>query len=94
MSAGRHVALLGHIILLSSQPVFALSPSCCMISGEATNSNCIAFGLSRPGINHFPIGEWLFHNKWFYTIMVVGFVLFIFFLLQQMNLYIKKQIPV
>ena len=25
-SAGRHVALLGHIILIQSQPVFALSP--------------------------------------------------------------------
>jgi hypothetical protein len=25
-SAGRHVATLGHIILISSQPVFALSP--------------------------------------------------------------------
>ena len=25
-SAGRHVVLLGHIILIQSQPVFALSP--------------------------------------------------------------------
>ena len=36
-SAGRHVAPLGHIILIPSQP----------ICGEATNSNFIVFGLTR-----------------------------------------------
>jgi hypothetical protein len=46
-SAGRHVALLGHIILIPSQPVFALSPKCCVLSGEATNTNFIVFGLTR-----------------------------------------------
>ena len=40
-SAGRHVAPLGHIILIPSQPVFALSPECCMLRGEATHTNCI-----------------------------------------------------
>jgi hypothetical protein len=35
-SAGRHVAPLGHIILIPSQP----------ICGEATNSNFIVFGLT------------------------------------------------
>jgi hypothetical protein len=35
-SAGRHVAPLGHIILIPSQPIFALSPYCCVISGEAS----------------------------------------------------------
>ena len=49
-SAGRHVAPLGHIILIPSQPVFALSPECCVLSGEARNTNCIAFGLTRPGL--------------------------------------------
>ena len=38
-SAGRHVAPLGHIILIPSLPVFALSPWCCVLSGEATNAN-------------------------------------------------------
>jgi hypothetical protein len=49
-SAGRHVAPLGHIILIPSQPVFALSPLCCALSGEATNTNFIVFGLNRPGL--------------------------------------------
>ena len=49
-SAGRHVAPLGHIILIPSQPVFALSPYCCVLSGEATNTNFIIFGLTRPGL--------------------------------------------
>jgi len=49
-SADRHVAILGHIILIPSQPVFALSPKCCVLSGEATNTNFIVFGLTRPGL--------------------------------------------
>ena len=39
-SEGRHVALLGHIILIQS----------CVLSGEATNTNCIVFGLTRTGL--------------------------------------------
>jgi hypothetical protein len=42
-SAERHVALLGHIILIPSQPVFVLSPYCCVLSGKATNTNFIVF---------------------------------------------------
>jgi hypothetical protein len=49
-SAGRHVAPLEHIILISSKPVFAISP--CVLSGEATNTNFIVFGLTRPGLEH------------------------------------------
>ena len=49
-SAGRHVHPLGHIILIPSQPVFALSPSCCMLSGKATNTDFIVVGLTRPGL--------------------------------------------
>jgi hypothetical protein len=49
-SAGRHVAPLRHIILILSQPVFALSPECCVLSGEATNTNFKVFGLTRPGL--------------------------------------------
>ena len=40
-STGRHVAPLGHIILILNQSVF---------SGEATNSNFIIFGLTRSGL--------------------------------------------
>ena len=36
-SVGRHVPPLEHIILIPNQPVFALSPKCCMLSTEATN---------------------------------------------------------
>ena len=41
---------LGLIILILSQPVFALSPECCVLSGEATNTNFKVFGLTRPGL--------------------------------------------
>ena len=43
-SVCRHVSPLRHIILILSQPVFALTPWCC---GEATNTNFIVFGLTR-----------------------------------------------
>ena len=49
-SADRHVAPLGHIILIPSQPVFVLSPQCCVLSGEATNTNFIVFGLTLSGL--------------------------------------------
>jgi hypothetical protein len=50
-----HLALsfnqqLRHIILIPSQPVFPLSPYCCVLSGEATNTNFIVFCLTRPGL--------------------------------------------
>ena len=41
---------LGHIILIPSQPVFVLSDYCCVVSGEATNTNFIIFGLIRSGL--------------------------------------------
>jgi len=47
MMMGRHVAPLGHIVLIPSQSVFALSPYCCVCSWEATNTNFIVFGLTR-----------------------------------------------
>ena len=49
-SADRHVAPPEHIILIPSQPVFTPSPSCCVLSGEATQINFIVFGLTRPGL--------------------------------------------
>ena len=35
---------------IPSQPVFVLSPYCCVLSGEATNTNFIVVGLTRPGL--------------------------------------------
>ena len=46
--AGRHVVPLGHIITIPSQPVFAVTPQCCVLSGEAANTNFIVFGLIWP----------------------------------------------
>ena len=48
-SAGRHVAPLGHIILIPSQPVFGPSPKYCVLSGEATHTNFIVFDSTRTG---------------------------------------------
>ena len=45
---GKHVIPLGHIILILGQSVFALSPQCCVLRGEASNSNFIVFGFTRP----------------------------------------------
>ena len=36
---------LGQIIMIQSQPVFALSPECCVHSGEATNTNFYSLWL-------------------------------------------------
>jgi hypothetical protein len=49
-SVDRHVGPLGHIILISSQPVFVLSPQCCVVSGEATNTNFLVFGWTQSGL--------------------------------------------
>jgi hypothetical protein len=48
-SAGRHVAPLGHIILIPSQPVFALSPYCCVISGEASKYQFLIIYIPMQG---------------------------------------------
>ena len=37
----------GHIILI---PVLAPTPQCHVLSGEATHTNCIVFGLTRPSL--------------------------------------------
>jgi hypothetical protein len=42
-SAGRQVAPLGHIIQIPSQPVVVLSPKCCVLREEATNTNFIVW---------------------------------------------------
>jgi hypothetical protein len=43
MSAGRYVAPLGHIILISSQPVFVRTPKLCVIREETKNTNFTVF---------------------------------------------------
>jgi hypothetical protein len=47
-SVCRHVDLLRQIILILSQPVFALTPYCCVLSWETADTNFIVFGLILP----------------------------------------------
>ena len=47
-STGRYIAPLGHIILVPSQPVFALSNAACLV----TNTMSIVFGLTQAGLYH------------------------------------------
>jgi hypothetical protein len=49
-STGRYVSPVRHNILIQSQSVFALTLQWCVLSGEATNTNFIVFGLTRPGL--------------------------------------------
>jgi hypothetical protein len=49
-SADVHVAPLWYVIVIPSQPVITLTNLYCVLSGEATNTNFIIFGLTRPGI--------------------------------------------
>jgi hypothetical protein len=37
--ACSNVTPVGHIILISTQPVFALTPELCMLCGDANNTN-------------------------------------------------------
>jgi len=48
--AGRHVALLGHLILIPTSIYPRLLVISCMLSGEAANTYFIVFGLTRPAI--------------------------------------------
>ena len=45
----KHVALLRHLILNLSQPVFVVSPLCCMLR-EIENTILIVFGFTRLGL--------------------------------------------
>ena len=51
-SVGRHVPPLWHIILILSQPVFALASYCCVLGEETTNTKFIVFGLTHMGLEH------------------------------------------
>jgi hypothetical protein len=44
------IALFGHIILIPSQPVCAVSAKSCVFSGEATNTKFLFFGVTRSGL--------------------------------------------
>ena len=100
--AGRHVAPLRHIIMIPSQPVFALTPQCYVLSGEAANTNCIVFGLTRPGLelmiyctrgehaNHYTTDEVCRFESVFYFLFNSNFLLELYlnFLLSLMNIYL------
>jgi hypothetical protein len=47
-----HDTMYREIILIPSQPVFALTSYCYIPSGEATNTNFIVVGLTRPALEH------------------------------------------
>jgi hypothetical protein len=64
-SNNRHVAPLGHIILIPSQSVFLLFHECCTLSRQSTNTICIVFGLTRSGLEptiYHTRGEHANHN--------------------------------
>ena len=69
-SADRHVAPLGHIILIPYQLVFALSPSCCIIIGEATNTNFTVFGFTRSGLEPTIYRTWGEHIWKIYDLII------------------------
>ena len=46
----RPTRLVVHIILITSQPVFALSPECCVLSEKTTNTNFIVFDFTWSGL--------------------------------------------
>jgi hypothetical protein len=46
---GRHFAPLVRFVLIPRQSYLALTPYCCVLSWEETNTRCIVFGLTRPG---------------------------------------------
>ena len=48
-STDRQVIPIGNIVLIPSQPVFALSLYCCVLSGGTTNTNVTIFGVTRSG---------------------------------------------
>ena len=50
-SMGRYVALLFHINLIPSQPVFGLAPECWVFSGKAAKINFIIIGLTNRSSN-------------------------------------------
>jgi hypothetical protein len=54
-STDRHIAPLGHIILIPNQPVFALSLSACL--AEKQQITISVFGSTRSGLKPLTRGE-------------------------------------
>jgi hypothetical protein len=55
---GDETTVCRHIILILSQLVIALFPKCCVLSGEATNTNFVFVDLPQLGLEHTSsIGE-------------------------------------
>jgi len=48
-----------HIILITSQSAFSLTPYCSELSLEATNTNLIVFGLTRQNLEITIYRTWL-----------------------------------
>ena len=69
-TTGTHVTLLGHIILIQSQRVFFLTPKCCVLSGEAENTNFMVFGLTRLGLTIYC--TWGEHTNHYTTDAVIS----------------------
>jgi hypothetical protein len=57
LSTGKPVALLGQIILIPRQRVFALSSECYVLNREAMNITFIVFGLTRRGLKMYNCRE-------------------------------------
>jgi hypothetical protein len=86
-SADRHVAPLRNIILIPSQRVFALAPECCLLSGEATNTNFIVFGLTRSGLEpmiYRTLGE---HTNHYTTNAVQNELMVLYLITTNYNIY-------
>jgi hypothetical protein len=77
-SAGRHVAPLGHIIMISSQPVFTITPY--LLRGGVAHTNCIV-EQELPAIpEHLSLslilsGVHVAQSLVFCMVFLVGFVL-------------------
>jgi hypothetical protein len=62
-----------HIILILNQPVLALSPQCCLLSREATNTNFIVFALTWSGLEPTTYHTWSEHANHYITDVVCFF---------------------
>ena len=69
-SVDRHDAPLWHIILITSQTFFALTPKWCMLIGEAANRNFTVFGLIRRGLEPMIYHTWGDHVNHYTTDVV------------------------
>ena len=65
-TTNRHVVPLGHFIMIPTQPILAITPLYCVLSGEAATTNIIVFGLIRPGV------ESQVYIPWGYTRLIIA----------------------